>query len=373
MPRRARRDETTLPSRSSRSRARRSTRQSTAPQRFRWGRFFGGLLATLVLLGAVAAYAGWYLLLKPDTEVVPGQPVEVVIAKGSSTAAIAQALAEVGVVENALMFRVKARDTHSDAELKAGTYSFVTGTPYEEVLAKLVKGPDIVYYDVTIPEGFTVRQVAARFAKRARINENELLSLVTAGAPRFEADHPYLKDAYQDSLEGYLFPATYRVKEGTSAEGVVEMMLDEFDQRMSGVDLSYAKSKNLTLNDVVIIASAIEREAQLAEERPLVASVIYNRLRIGMRLQLCATVLYTMPEGTDRVTIADTNRQTPYNTYQRAGLPAGPISNPGLASLKAAARPKDTKYLYYVLTGDDGSHTFTTGYADFQRAKANAQ
>lgn len=365
-------EEPTIGSRGSRASRRAEMKPAGSRRGFRWGRFFGGLLVVLVLLAAGAAFAGWYTLLKPDTKTLPGQPVEVVIAKGSSTASIAQALSEVGVIENANMFRLKARSDQFDGQLKAGTYSFKTGTAYEAVLAKLVKGPDIIYYDVTIPEGFTARRIAARFAKRTGVDEAELLSLVTREAPRFAKDHPYLAGAYSNSLEGYLFPATYRIKKGTTAEQIVETMLDEFDQRISEVDLSYAKSKNLTLNDVVIIASAIEREARLAKERPLVSSVIYNRLHLGMRLQLCATVLYTMPDGTDRVTIADTKVETPYNTYRRSGLPAGPISNPGIASIQAAANPKQTKYLYYVLTGEDGSHTFTTGYAQFERAKAGA-
>jgi UPF0755 protein len=127
------------------------------------------------------------------------------------------------------------------------------------------------------------------------------------------------------------------------------------------------------MGDVVIIASILEREAQLAEEFPLVSSVIYNRLALPMRLQLCATVMYTMPEGTTALTNADLEQETPYNTYLHDGLPVGPISNPGLAALQAAAQPAETKYLYYVLTGDDGSQTFTETYDEFLRAKQGAQ
>jgi len=327
-------------------------------------------VAALLLLFAGAIAGAAYLLLTPERAITAGEPVEVVIERGSSTESIGQTLAEAGVIPNALMFRVKARQAATDGQLRAGTYGFETGMGYDAVFAKLTAGPDIVYFDVPIPEGFTAKQVAARFAKRAGVSEDEMLDLVLAGAPTFAAAHPYLEGAYSDSLEGYLFPATYRIKQGTTAEQIVEMMLDKFDDEMSGVDMTYATSKNLTVQDIVTIASILEREAQIADERPLVSSVIYNRLKAKMRLQLCASVLYEMPAGTSKVTYEDTRRDGPYNTYTRAGLPAGPISNPGAAALNAAANPKQTKYLYYVLTGKDGSQTFATNYDDFLKAKA---
>lgn len=326
------------------------------------------VLSVLVLLVIAAAAGASYLLYKPDHNIAAGTPVELTVAKGASTAAIAEQLAGAGVVDNALMFRVKARSADADGDLRAGDYALETGMGYEAAIAALKKGPALVFTDVTIPEGFTAKQIAARFAKRAGLSEAELLTLVTTGAPQFAAEHPYLKGAFRDSLEGYLFPATYRVKEGTSAEQVIETMLDKFDSVMADVDLTYAASKNLTLQDTVVIASMIEREARLDKERRTISSVIYNRLKADMRLQLCATVLYEMPPGTTRLTYADLELDSPYNTYKNAGLPPGPISNPGQKSLQAAARPSATKFLYYVLTGEDGSHTFTSNYAEFQQA-----
>jgi len=330
---------------------------------------FGAVVLLLVVAALVAVAVGWSMLNRPDIKVAAGVPVEVEIASGSSTAAIAETLASAGVVENALMFRLQSRLTESDGLLRAGVYTFSTGMPYNLVLEKLKIGPDIVYYDVPIPEGFTAKQIAQRFAARAQIPEAELVALVTSGANTFVADHPYLENAYGDSLEGFLFPATYRVKEGTSARDVVEMMLDKFDSVIADVDMSYAKSKNLDLRDVVIIASILERESKIQKEFPLVSSVIYNRLAKPMRLQLCATVLYKMPEGTTKLTNADTKVDSPYNTYIHDGLPVGPISNPGLAALTAAAAPAKTKYYYYVLTGKDGSQTFASTYDEFLRAK----
>lgn len=332
-------------------------------------RVFGAIVVLLIVAAFVAVAVGWSMLNRPAVEVAAGAPVEVEIASGSSTAAIAEKLASAGVVENALMFRLQSRLTESDGLLRAGVYTFSTGMPYDLVLEKLKIGPDIVFYDVPIPEGFTARQIAERFTARAQIPEAELLALVTGGAGEFAADHPYLENAYGDSLEGFLFPATYRVKEGTSARDVVEMMLDKFDSVIAGIDMSYAKSKNLDLRDVVIIASILERESKIQKEFPLVSSVIYNRLAKPMRLQLCATVLYKLPEGTTKLTNADTKLDSPYNTYIHDGLPVGPISNPGLAALTAAAAPAKTDYYYYVLTGKDGSQTFASTYDEFLRAK----
>jgi len=366
------RGEPARPSRSTRStRPPRSSRPVDRRPRKRGGagRVLAALSLVLIVLAATVASVAWFYLYKPDSEIAAGKPVTVTIASGSSTEEIARTLVDAGVIENAAMFRLRSRLSESDGDLKAGEYDLSTGMPYELVLAKLTAGPDIVYFDVPIPEGFTVRQIAERFSARAAIPEDELLTLVTSGANEFAGEHPYLTDAYGDSLEGYLFPATYRVKEGTSVRDVVEMMLDKFDAVVSEVDLSYAKSKNLDINDVVIIASILERESKLPKEFPLVSSVIYNRLAKPMRLQLCATVLYKLPEGTTRLTDADTKKDSPYNTYLHDGLPVGPISNPGLAALEAAAAPAQTDYFYYVLTGKDGSQTFTHSYGDFLEAK----
>lgn len=322
----------------------------------------------VLTLGGLAAGAGWVLLMRPDHDVAAGAPVQVVIEKGMGTEAIAERLSAAGVVENALRFRVTARRAGSDGALKAGAYELTTGMTDADVIEALEQGPEVVVFEVPIPEGFTARQIAARFAKRTGVDEDELLQLMERGAPQYVSDYPFLEGAYKDSLEGYLFPATYQVKEGATADAVVRLLLDAFARQTADLDMSYAKSKNLTFSDVIVIASAIEREAQLEKERPLVASVIYNRLKARMRLQLCATVLYELP-GKDSLTLDDLKLDSPYNTYINAGLPPGPISNPGISSIRAAANPPKTKYLYYVLTGKDGSHTYTTNYDDFLRAK----
>jgi len=331
---------------------------------------FGIVLAVLLVLVGIAGAVAWQQLFRAQNPVPAGTPLEFTVKRGQSVQQIGEALAEEGIVRNALMFRLQARNSDQASKLKPGTYNLATGMPYDLVLDKLATGPDVVYYDITIPEGFTARRVAARFAAQAHVSEDEMLELVLHGAPLFEDEHPYLKGAYDGSLEGFLFPKTYHVKKGTKPEAIVKMMLDQFDEEIATVDLSYAESKNLDVKDVVIIASIIEREVRLQKEYALVSSVIYNRLKLPMRLQLDSTVFYSLPEGTKILRKADLAAHTPWNTYRRDGLPLTPICNPGIKAIEAAAKPKQTKYLYYVLTSKDGSQTFTTNYPDFLKAVA---
>lgn len=323
------------------------------------------IVAVVAVVLLLAGLTTWWLLFRSQTSVAAGKQVNVVIQPNETTAQIGRQLVYVGVVPNALMFRLQARLSPTHGQLKTGSYEFTTGSSYDAVLKQLANGPQIVFYDVTIPEGFTAKQVAARFAARAKIPYDEILALVTKGAPLYAAQHPYLEGAYNDSLEGFLFPKTYRVKAGTNATEVVGMMLDQFDTETAGLDLASAQQRGFSVSQVVTVASILQRETKLDKEYPIVASVIYNRLAQRMRLQLDSTVFYTAPEGTTTLTKSDLANPNPYNTYRHAGLPPGPICNPGLLALRAAAHPATTKYLFYVLTGKDGSQTFTTNYQDF--------
>lgn len=332
-----------------------------------------GVTALAVAFVAVLAIAAWSYFLKPASSLPAGTPVTVVIPEGSGTDTIAQILADAGIVNNANLFRLSVKESGDGASLKPGTYDLAAGMPHEELIDRLVEGPPVKTVTVTIPEGWRIEQIAARYAKQAGIPEDEFIALAKTGAKEFSADHPYLAEAYNGSLEGFLFPKTYTVREGATARDVIEMMLDQFDKEMTQVDLAYAAKKNLTLADVVNIAAIVERETKLPEERPKVASVIYNRLHKKMRLQMCSTVVYVLNKSEMRLTLAETKVDSPYNTYANAGLPPGPIASPGLASLQAAAHPAETEYIYYVLTGTDGSHTFAKNNADFLKAKRKSK
>jgi UPF0755 protein len=326
-----------------------------------------------VVLVGIPVYAAWQLFLMPRIEVPAGQPVQAEIPAGSDTAAIAGILADAGVIDNAAMFRLRARLDGVDSELRSGIYDFTTGMTYEDVRDLLVAGPPIDYVTVTIPEGFTVDQIATRLEEQAGIPSAEFLALAKGQAAVFQPAHPYLADVPNGSLEGYLFPKTYRIIRGSAPAEVIEMMLAQFDREIAPVDLAYPTSRGMSLHEVVTVASMIEREARLAEERPLVSSVIHNRLAIGMKLEIDATIEYVIQKNRPRLLNSDLKVESPYNTYLYAGLPPGPIASPGLASLEAAAAPAQTDYIYYVLTGEDGSHTFCVTLEEFLVAKEKSR
>ena len=333
-------------------------------------------VSALVLVGLVLVAIGlaaWFLLAPESDGVGSGTPVQIEVERGAGTTRIARILQSAGVIGNANAFRLRARLTGADGQLKPGVYDLTTGMADSEVVSRLKAGPVAAYVSVTIPEGFVLTQIAQRLEEQAGIPQAEFLALAQDGAPEFVAEHPYLADAYKKSLEGYLFPKTYRIREGSSARDVIGMMLRQFDVEMASVDTSKGKGRGLSFNELVVLASMIERESKLDEERPLVASVIYNRLAKAMMLEIDATIEYVLPGNRFRLRNRDLRIDSPYNTYRRPGLPPGPISNPGLAALQAAADPADTDYIYYVLTGKDGSHTFAETKAEFLLAKKKSK
>lgn len=326
---------------------------------------------TIVAIAVVAG--GWWIFYRPATDVAKGQPVQVEVLPGSNTQQIAQLLSSKGVVGNPNMFRLQSRLNEADGKLRAGVYELSTGMPYDMVLDKLKQGPPIDYVTVTIPEGFILTQIAARYEKQAGIPAEEFLALAEGQADSFAGDYPYLADTYKNSLEGYLFPKTYRVKEGATAREVIAMMLAQFDEEISSAGISVEGNDELSLKQIVVLGSMIERETKVSDERAKVSSVIYNRLHRGMRLEIDATIEYVLPGNRFRLRYSDLRLDSPYNTYLNKGLPPGPISNPGIEALKAAAAPADTQYIYYVLTSKDGRHTFATNERDFLTAKRKSK
>ena len=332
------------------------------------GALIFGIAGLVVVLAA--AVAVWWVLFRPVSPQTAGRAVTVVVPKGSSSDAVATMLADDGVVASPTMFRLRAAMLGAIDSLKAGTYDLKTGSSYDAVIARLQAGPSVTYFTLTIPEGWTITQIAQRVEAKTGIPSSDFTALATTGRSKF--DFPFLAQDQTSSLEGYLFPKTYLVKKGTTADALIRMMLVQYGEETSSLDLSYARSKNLTLRDVTIIASIIEHEVSLDKDRPLVASVIYNRLKAHMRLQLDSTVEYVVG-GKPRLSLQDLKTPSPYNTYLHQGLPPGPIDNPGLASLRAAAMPANTAYLYYVLTRKDGSQSFAVTYQQFLALKAQAK
>jgi uncharacterized YceG family protein len=294
--------------------------------------------------------------------------VRVRIEPGSSVGDIGKTLAARGIIDSSTYFTLNATLTGRRGGLRPGTYTLARGMRYGTVLDALTKGPRVKViktFKLTLPEGLSISELAPRikqagisgdYEKAARAPET-LRRARALGLPR-DGETP----------EGFLFPATYDLPEGATAEDLVAQQLNAFRDNFAGVGMRQAKNKNLTRYDVVIIASMVEREAQLDRERPLVAAVIYNRLSAGMVLGIDATTRYEYENWTDPLLQSQLDADTPYNTRLNRDLPPTPIGNPGLASLKAAAHPAKVPYLYYVVKpGTCGRHNFSSTDAEFQR------
>lgn len=319
-------------------------------------------VAVIIVAGAVFYITGLGKALDSNDT----QTVSVIISSGSSTGQIGQILEEEGIISSADKFKIWSRIKGYDSQYKAGTYTLSPSMDFQEIADIIVSGK-VTTVNFTIPEGYTIYQTASAIAAKGLGDYDTLVSLIEAG----DFEYDFLKDAQnnKNKLEGYLFPNTYTVDEGMNEEQIIKVMLDQFEKQPYKV---YAESgSSYSLNDIITVASIIERECKVDEERPLVASVIYNRLAKGMPLQMCSTVQYVLGKQKEVLTYADTRIESPYNTYTNTGLPPGPICSPGLAAIKAALNPADTDYLYFVLSEKlDGTSNFSSDYAQFEKDKA---
>ncbi len=238
---------------------------------------------------------------------------------------------------------------------------------YTQAVNAMNKGPYLETFRVTIPEGLTIVQTGTLLNKSTNIKKDEFIDITLNKGKEFKFD--FLRDNPSLSLEGYLFPKTYEILVKTDTRSFVEILLQQFGTEIDSLDWSVAKSKGLTRHQIVTIASLIEKEAKIASEREIISAVIHNRLKADIPLQIDATVQYALPFWKKKLTYEDLNVNSPYNTYLYKGLPPGPICSPGLASIKAALNPTQVDYLYYLVTGQDGSHTFTNSYEEFLRLK----
>jgi UPF0755 protein len=295
--------------------------------------------------------------------------VRVTVPRQAGVAKIGEILDRAGVVPSGTLFALRARLAGDGGDLKPGVYYLREHMSYGDVLDRLVSGPSKDLVQLTIPEGLSRREIVP-LAGRAGLRGDYLRA--TAGASTALIDRRRLGLAkLPPSLEGFLFPATYELRRGASVSVLVRKQLDAFSSNFAGVDLSYAQRKNLTAYDVVTIASMIEREAQVARERPLVAAVIYNRLHARQPLAIDATIRYATGNWSSPLTKSQLGIDSPYNTRLNPGLPPGPIGNPGVAAIEAAARPARVGYLYYVVKpGTCGEHAFSSTFAQFERDQA---
>ena len=302
--------------------------------------------------------------------VVPGQEVTVEIPAGSSAEDIGAILAAQGVVRSALEFEVAVRNNEAASRLQAGTYPMETLMDPAEVVALLVVGPVADVYRVTVVEGLRVGEILTRLAESSGIPyaefEEALLSGEVSTSLREMPAEPTLAD-----WEGLLFPDTYEFASSAEPVSILQRLTSTMEQRVDSIDWSVVEAAGLTPYQGLIIASLIESEVLLDEERPLVSSVIHNRLALPMNLEIDATVLYAM--GTRDVAEFNRDFESPYNTYLVPGLPPTPISAPGRASLEGAAAPAATDYMFYVLSDLEGHHAFAATLEEHNANVAQAR
>ncbi|MGH2859321.1 MAG: endolytic transglycosylase MltG [Solirubrobacteraceae bacterium] len=328
----------------------------------RVGRVLGRVVALIALLAAAAL--AWFLvqLFQPFGTSPHGQ-VTVVVPSRSTSDQIGSLLQRQGVISSSFFFELRATLAGDRGSLRSGTYHLQQGMSYAAVLTALTKAPKAAKTsELTISEGHT-RQYIAALLHRQGIRGNYLAA--TRHSPLLDP-HSYGAPRHVPSLEGFLFPDTFQLLDPISVSKLVDDQLRDFKARFEKVDLRYARSKNLTGYDVLKIASLIEAEAASQKARPLVSSVIYNRLHDGMMLQFDSTTRYATGNFTRPLTVSQLHSTSPYNTHTHLGLPPTPIDSPGLASIQAAAHPAKTNYLYFFAKPCSDQTVFASSYAQFQ-------
>ena len=319
----------------------------------------------LIFAAIAALFVLWFLasLFQPFYGDGSGQ-VQVTVPKGSSVSEVGDLLAEKDVISNSTLFQVRVTLAGKRSEIYSGRFTLAHDMSYGAAIDALSEPPVKRTLTVTIPEGYT-RSQAAQLVEEIGVPGDYTKATIRS---KFLDPAEYGGENARN-LEGFLFPDTFEMKPNAPVEDLVELQLKDFRQRIKGVDMTYAKSKNLTVYDVVTIASMVEDEAGVDNQRGLVASVIYNRLRDGMTLGIDATIRFATGNYTQPLTESELAIDSPYNSRTNVGLPPGPISNPGLASIEAAAHPPNTDYLFYVTTpGACGKLTFAKTEAEFEAA-----
>jgi UPF0755 protein len=283
----------------------------------------------------------------------------VTVTNGMTANEIGQLLYEHGIIKNVILFRVIAKTEHMDSNFQAGEYVFSSDMPVKKIIAILAKG-ETTNQQITIPEGFTTNQIASLIEEKHLGSSEQFKKSARNFAPY---DYMILKDGTTYRPEGYLFPDTYRIPKGATEEQILSMMTKQFDQSFTPSMRERAHELGLSIQEVVTLASLVEKEAQLERDRPVIAGVFLNRLQQGMPLQSCATIQYILGFPKEELSVADTEIPSPYNTYQNKGLPPGPIANPGLAAINAVLYPKSSEYLYFV-ADKQGAHHFSKTYEE---------
>jgi UPF0755 protein len=314
-------------------------------------------LAALVV-ATVALGVGWLWYAIYADRSHPAASSQIVIDRGTTFAEVSRRLAESGVIADVLSFRVLARLRGEEAQVRAGEYRFEPHMSQDAVLRALVTGGAQVATWVTVPEGFTAAQIAERL-QEARIGQAREFERY------FMQQRLVVDGATTKNLEGFLFPSTYLVPLGASSPQVAAMMTAEFLKQLPADAAARARALDVSVPQAIAVASLVEREAKSEADRPKIAEVIYNRLRLRMPLQIDASIEYALPQHKAQLSFADLKIDSPFNTYLHPGLPPTPIANPGSPSIEAALHPAKSDDLYYVYCGNS-RHVFATTLAAHQ-------
>ncbi len=315
-----------------------------------------------LLLLTVAAALLWSVLIFPGRPTGDGShKIDFEVPAGVGAIHIGRELEKENIIRNALYFRSYLTFTRQSNRLQAGNYGLNNGMSIGKVVEVLTSGK-VHLYPLTIPEGWHNRQVGSYLAKKGLIESQEAF-LQLSRDPELLEEYGIL----QKSTEGYLFPETYKIPDHYNAQQLQRLMLDRFFKILNEtVDISDYSAEELRKR--IILASIVEREAAMKEERPIIAGVFINRLKREMKLESCATIQYLFERPRKKLYLRDLKRPSDYNTYIHYGLPTGPIANPGRAALKAAFYPSKNSYLYFVVK-PDRSHHFSETYSEHLRAK----
>ena len=341
------------------------------------GMALGGFVLFGLVVGGRAA-AGWIGGLAgfsgvPDEtgEVLSGQAVILDVPSGASARQIGSLLVSSGVIASGSEFEAAVREREASSHLKAGGYELVAGSSLSSIVDILVTGPNVTTFRVTLVEGRRIGEAIADLARQSEFSEADFTSALLNGS----VQSIYLPENIEgvQAWEGLLFPDTYEFFTDATPPEMLQRLANEMERRVSQLDWQPLRAKDFSIYQGIVMASIVEAEAGVDEDRPLIASVLFNRLDQGTLLQIDATVLYAMGERGTGLTLDDLEFDSPYNTYVTIGLPPTPIGAPGFSSLDAVSAPEESDFIYYVLTSSDGTHTFTVTYDDFLVAKDQAK
>ena len=314
----------------------------------------------VLLVGGVGALSWWGWAISPYSTTGPNE--KITIAQGATAAQIAKELQQKHLIRSAWAFRYLVRARQTEFKIFVGDYLLTPAMSPDEIINRLLKTSVALVTDsVTIPEGYTTEQIIDLLVKKGIGSKEEFTKVVTED----EFTYSFLKDAPKGihRLEGYLFPNTYDISVKTTPHAMIGLLLKQFEKELTPEVKKDLNTMKLSIPQWVTLGSLVEKEALKATDRPLIASVFMNRLKIGQPLQSCATIQFLLPAAKEKLYDKDLLIPSPYNTYLHAGLPPGPIANPGHASLQAALHPTQTDLLYFVAK-KDGYHAFAKTYPE---------